>query len=318
MDYGRRGAGGTPTDASDCADTYSRHPVDRGLLVHVNTAAVAVGYPGVVRPITIPAGAAAAAQAALLVFGVKLLHNLEVRNAHDQLEGAIARFGLDPTQRSEVMAAAAYVWAIHFIAPVSDAPNNGPGLDAAAEAVMRYVLFHPDALFGKKPDLNSFKMIIQAANAGVADYVYQSARPKGVDRKYQTTSASARAAVIAETDLNSNVAVHHLIPANVWRDKLYLVKLAELADWKVNDPSNLMELPRNAAEQARMGGFLPIHNASHDKYDRDATRVIAGQEFMAQKPITPEQAIRILRNTSYIQKARIYDGYYGEFMRVGV
>jgi len=216
------------------------------------------------------------------------------------------------------MAAAAYVWAIHFIAPVSDAPNNGPGLDAAAEAVMRYVLFHPDALFGKKPDLNSFKMIIQAANAGVADYVYQSARPKGVDRKYQTTSASARAAVIAETDLNSNVAVHHLIPANVWRDKLYLVKLAELADWKVNDPSNLMELPRNAAEQARMGGFLPIHNASHDKYDRDATRVIAGQEFMAQKPITPEQAIRILRNTSYIQKARIYDGYYGEFMRVGV
>ena len=310
-------AAGGAAEGSDCADTYSYLPVYGGSPAHASTAAVVVRNPGSVRPITLPPGLAAATPASLLVYGVKVLQDLEVQNAQAQLNGAFARFGLDPTRPSEVMAAAAYVWAIHYVAPVSHAPNNGPGLDAAAEAVMRYVLFHPDALFGKKPDLKSFNMVIQAANAGVADYVYQSARPKGVDRKYQTTSASARAAVIAETDLNSNVAVHHLIPANVWRDKLYLVELANQAGWKVDDPSNLMELPRNQVQQARMGGYLPIHNASHDKYDRDAMRVISGQEIFAPKPITPEQAARILINTSFVQRARIYSEYYGEFMRVG-
>jgi len=216
------------------------------------------------------------------------------------------------------MAATAYIWAIHNIALVSNAPNTGPALDAAAQAVMRYVLMNPDALVAKIPDQKSYNMIIQAANAGAADYVYQSARPKGVDRKYQTTSASARAAVISETDRDINVAVHHLIPANVWRDKLYLVELAYAANWNVNDETNLIKLPRNVAAQARMGGILPIHNASHATYDKDAIRLIVAEEIVSPKPITPEQAKVILMNVCSVERSRINNGYYGEFMRVSI
>ena len=307
------------SSTSDCANLYSFHPLDNGLLVHVNTAAVAVGGFGAAEDVVVPAGALRLGGVGLLAANAVGLQNWRALEQQKQIKDAIARFGLDPSRPAEVMAASAYVWSTyHLPTPTNDIPYNGPALDAASQAVMRLVLIHPDVfvpvLQGQKPS----NLIIQAANAGMADYVYQSARPKGVDRKYQTTSASARAAVVSETELDRNVAVHHLIPANVWKDKLYLVQLAEKAGWNVNDKTNLIPLPRNAAQRARMRGSLPIHNASHGKYDEDATRLIVAGEDASPKPITPEQAKIVLMNVCAIEKARIISGYYGDFMRTDI
>jgi len=312
------GAGGAATDASDCADIDSRLPVHGGSLVPVSTAAAAVDGFGGTGDLTLP-GVARLGRAGLVVFGAAVLQDLRIRAQQRQIKDAIARFGLDPTRPAEVLAASAYVWSTyHLPTPTNDIPYNGPALDAASQAVMRFVLIHPNTFVPVLQGQHPSDRIIQAANAGMADYVYWSARPKGVDREYQTTSASARAAVIAETDLNKDVAVHHLIPANVWKDKLYLVQLAGQAGWKVDDPDNLIDLPRNAVQQARMGGFLPIHNASHGVYDDDATRLIEAQEAASPKPITPVQARIIFTNVCCIERIRINSGYYGEFMRVGV
>jgi len=306
------------SSTSDCANLYSFHPLDNGLLVHVNTAAVAVGGFGAAEDVVVPAGALRLGGVGLLAANAVGLQNWRALEQQKQIKDAIARFGLDPSRPAEVMAASAYVWSTyHLPTPTNDIPYNGPVLDAASQAVMRLVLIHPDVfvpvLQGQKPS----NLIIQAANAGMADYVYQSARPKGVDRKYQTTSASARAAVITETELNKDVAVHHFIPANVWKDKLYLVELAYEAGWRVDDPDNLIDLPRDPVQQARMGGFLPIHNGSHSKYDDDAMRIIEAQEAASSKPITPVQAREIFTNVCCIERIRITSGYYGEFVRVG-
>ncbi len=285
------------------------------LLIHTSTLAVPIGRP-IARPLGAPDGGILPEVARLGWAGlVGLAMSLEAWTHHRQeaqIADAMSRFGLDPSRPADVAAANAYVWSRYNLSSFRGVPSQGPAFDAACETVMRFVRMYPGVF--TRPNQKSVQLIGEAARAGVADYVLESARPPGVERKYQTTSASARAAVISETELTRDVAVHHLIPPNIWKQKLYLVKLA---DWKVDNPDNLIILPRTPAAQARMGGILPIHDSRHRIYDQDTIDLINSQESVSKKPITPDQANKILGIVCKTNEIEIRSGHYGKFLRVG-
>jgi hypothetical protein len=138
-------------------------------------------------------------------------------------------------------------------------------------------------------------LIIQAANGALADYAVESrARPPGVNPALQTTSERARAAIADQLE-SHRLAVHHLVPANVWKDNIDLARLAFEAGWRVDAPSNLIALPMDETVQRELGDTLPIHNRRHDIYSKNTNSLIdfARQAFPG-SALTPDKARAIL------------------------
>jgi HNH/ENDO VII superfamily nuclease len=52
------------------------------------------------------------------------------------------------------------------------------------------------------------------------------------------------------------VQAHHLIPANVWENRLVLATLAGQAGWQPDSEKNLIALPANEAAQAELAASM--------------------------------------------------------------
>jgi hypothetical protein len=292
-------------------------PADRGLLIHVNTAATAVGGFGIAGDIALPKGVARLGRAGLLTFGAALLDSSVVRSAHDQISKAVVRFGLDSSRSADVIAASAYVWSRYALPLLTQAPFQGPALDAASRAVMRFALARPGAFVATRQDSKSFSLVIDAANAGLSDYAAESrARPPGVDPALQTKSYRARAAIISQLK-TGQMQAHHLIPASVWGKNADITVLAQQAGWYQDNPSNLIALPANAKTREEFGYTLPVHNGDHDIYNVRTEQMILLGRGKFPRDLTPEQARSIYQEVASQNRNEILDGVYEDRMKVG-
>ena len=158
------------------------------------------------------------------------------------------------------------------------------------------------------------KIIADAANAGYNDYIHESTRPPGVDRKYQTTSTSARSAADVETQKGRYIA-HHLIAPNVWADYMGIVALASQAGWKVDERQNIILLPKDIAAQRELAPTLPIHNGPHGNYDGVTRSIIDQLLNKSPSPMTPDGALTVFRNASRINRVAITNGLYGYWLK---
>jgi hypothetical protein len=258
-----------------------------------------------------------------VAFAAALLNRADAANARDQINKAIARFGLDASRPADVMAATAYVWSRYTLPIITDAPFSGAALDAASEAVMRIVLVRPGsfpAMLQKSGERGgqSAELIIAAANAGLADNAAESrARPAGVAPELQTTSRSARKA-IADFLKNGKMQAHHLVPANVWGEKISIAELASKDEWEPDHPSNLIALPADLDTWKSLGGALPMHNRNHPIYDDDTRREIDQERSAFPSELTPLQAHAILDIVAMRNRNRILAGAYNPVLKVGV
>ncbi|HEY2709526.1 MAG TPA: AHH domain-containing protein [Caulobacteraceae bacterium] len=304
--------GGLRTETGDAADEADRAaPADNPLLVPVSTAAVAAhGAPG---SVALPRGVSAAG--GLVALAAAFLDQWGERNAQEKVTNVLARFGLDPSRRADVIAASAFVWSGYQLGMLTDAPFNGPALDAASQAVMRFALVNPDIFLAWNRDPKVLDLIKAAANAGLADYAAESrARPTGVDPSLQTTSEKARAAIVSQL-ITREMQAHHLIPAAAWGKNLDLARLAYQAGWRVDAPSNLIALPSDPATQAMFGGLLPIHNSRHGNYSQIVEYKIDIARGTFASPITPLEARAIFDNIALQERASILLGVYNPIMK---
>jgi hypothetical protein len=316
----------TPTLGSDehgsaNAEAVDAEAADASALVPVSTASTVAGGLGGIGDFSLPKGLAALGRTGLVAFAASLLNRFDAANAHDQINKAIARFGLDAGRPADVMAAAAYVWSRYTLPVIDiDVPFTGPGLDAASEAVMRIVLVNPGSFpamlqgSGQRSS-QSATLIIAAANAGLADYAAESrARPAGVRPELQTTSASARKAIAAFLK-NGKMQAHHLVPANVWGENIGIADLASKDGWEPDDPSNLIALPADVPTWNLFGGTLPMHNSSHPKYDQDTRNEIVLTRSAFPPNLTPLQAHAILDSVALENRFRILTRVYYPVLR---
>ena len=288
------GSGAVAAEASASGGAGGFNATDRRLLVHVSTAATVVGDYGPPDDVALPKGVARLGRAGLLVFGAALLDGLDARSAQEQVANAVARFGLDPGRPADVTAASAYVWSRYALPMLTEAPFRGAALDAASQAVMRFVLVNPGAFVAMRQNSKSSQLIIAAANGGLADYASESrARPAGVDPKLQTTSRSARAAIADELQ-SKGMDAHHLVPANVWERYKYIADLAYEAEWRVDSPSNLIALPNNEKTWEEFGGTLPMHRGGHIIYSASTVTQIELARSLFPAELSPLQARAIL------------------------
>ncbi|MFI4976380.1 MAG: AHH domain-containing protein [Caulobacterales bacterium] len=312
---------GTGASASVHGNAIAISAVDESLLIPVSTASTVVGGRAMGEGFALPKGVARLGRAGLLAFAASLLDQWDADVGRDQVTKAMARFGLDPSRPADVMAASAYVWSQYVLPLRTDAPFSGPKLDAASQAVMRFVLANPGAfpamLQGPASEsAKSFSLMIDAANRGLADYAAESrARPPGVVPELQTTSRSARAAIAKELK-DGNFQAHHLVPAYNWGKEINITQLAHEAGWNVDDPSNLIGLPANAKAQAEAPEWLPIHNGPHSLYMEATRELILEVRAKFPKDLTPLQARSILEEVARTNRALIMTGSYGEILKI--
>jgi hypothetical protein len=309
-------AGDAAVDASVSGDGDGFSPADRDLLVPVSTAATAVGVYGPTEDVALPNGVARLGRAGLLAFGAALLDDLDARGARNQVAAAVARFGLNPSRPADVMAASAYVWSNYALPILTQAPFRGPALDAASQAVMRFVLVNPGAFVAMRRDVKSSSLIIAAANAGLADYASESrARPAGVDPALQTNSARARKAIAIMLQIGRWEA-HHLVPVKVWDENADIARLANKAGWKPDAPSNLIALPKDESAREELGGYLPLHNGTHIIYNNDARERILFERSKFPPDPSPMEARAILDSVASYNRRKILSGGYGRYIKV--
>jgi hypothetical protein len=298
-------------------------PAVRSLLVHVSSPSIAIGLPGAQVPAVPRIIVPSASPAQLLSMAAALLDAWDRRRAKEQIISAMARFKLDSRRQSDVMAAAAYVWS-RYTLPIRfdlDIPARGPGLDAASEAVMRYVMIRPNALPAMmQGDHNAYSAIVDAADRGLSDYVWESrGRPAGVEPALQTKSRAARAAVDKMIE-SGRMAAHHLIPAKVWGDFADITRLARQEKWNQDGPSNVIGLPVDPAAQAEalaaLKVYLPIHNSPHVNYTAWTESRVAELAGPDRSTLTPQRARAIYEWVAMLNAQRIVSGQFGEFLRV--
>ncbi len=295
-------------------------PAARRLLIHVSSPAIAAnplgaGAPGLPRinlpSLTVPLPG----PAQVVSVGARVLDASTILAARHQIGNAISRFGLDPSQRSDVMAAAAYVWSIHHIAGLTEAPFSGPGLDAASQAVMRFVLIHPDAFAPVLQGDTASRAILDAAEAGLADSdATRRVRPAGVEPALQTTSRTARAAIANELRAGRMVA-HHLVPVEVYASNLDIARKALVDGWKPDNPSNLIGLPYDVATQRRLPMALPRHVGSHYSYSTESLALVQAARDGRPGWLSPVRAHAIFDEVARIHRDRILTGAYGDLLK---
>jgi hypothetical protein len=120
-------------------------------------------------------------------------------------------------------------------------------------------------------------------------------RPEGVNnRALQTTSDSARTAMAQAPDPCKNLPGqnHHIVPAQLMkRNEDFFTQIG----FRLDDPANMVRLPRDPAEQADMaqlcGETRPTHNGPHDKYAEAVNEKIDGiKEQLEEGKISPAEA----------------------------
>jgi len=220
-----------PSPVSPCgpaADATSVSANDdwRSFLVHINTVAIPANGLGAAEDFALPKSIARLGEVGLLAYTASLLNAWDAAMARDQIANAIKRFGLDPSRPADVIAATAYVWSRYQLPRrIWEVPATGPGLDAASEAVMRFVLANPGAFTSMSQ--RSFNLIVMAALGGLSDLnLEHHARPEKVDPALQTRSERARAA-IALNLLSGKWAAHHLVPVSVANQNADIALLAK-------------------------------------------------------------------------------------------
>jgi hypothetical protein len=312
---------GSGARASVQEEACNADAADPSLLIHVNTAAVAAAGIGGARDFALPEGVARLGRAGLLAYVAALLDRLGASNAQRQITNAVSRFGLDSSQPADVMAASAYVWSRYALPVLTDAPFSGPKLDAASQAVMRFVLVNPGA-FGaifegsEAKGAESQNFIVAAANAGLADYAMESrARPLGVAPELQTTSKSARAA-IADMLKNGRMQAHHLVPAQIWGENADIAAIAKEDGWNQDNPYNLIALPQDMATWEYYQGQLPMHFKGHPIYSAVVRQEIQRARVFFPNP-TPVQAHAIFDSAALHARFRILSGQYNPIMKSG-
>jgi hypothetical protein len=141
---------------------------------------------------------------------------------------------------------------------------------------MAIELARPGTLYlALQGDQQSGRYINAAVEDGMqgADISESRARPANLPAALQTTIATARAG--AKLQPNDQMQAHHVIPANVWGERLDIATLASQAGWQPDSDENLIALPANQATQAKLaaeGIILPIRNSSHPEYDLGGSR----------------------------------------------
>lgn len=315
---------GTRTVASRLERPQVSDALGEDLLIPVSTGAVIAGAPGA-GDFALPESVARMGRLALLPYAATLLDEWDDAAAREQIAKAMVRFSLDPSRPADVMAATAYVWSQYHLGFLTAARFSGPDLDAASQAVMRYVLLHPGAMIALSKGspseaAQSLSSFVGVANAGLADYIAEThARPPGVAPELQTTSRAARAA-IAEQLKSDRMQAHHLVPAYNWGVRVDISALAQEGGWEVNGPNNLIALPADLAaqaeHQAKFGEWLPVHNGSHSLYNDATAQLILAEEAKFVSPPTPLEARAIMEEVSRINKVRLMSGYYGPIVRV--
>jgi HNH/ENDO VII superfamily nuclease len=314
---------GTIAPTTTCSDAVTVNPEDKGLLIPVSTAGVAVGGSRIPLPqdLTLPPAVARLSRAGLLAFAAGLLDQWDAAVGRQQIANAMQRFGLDPTRPADVIAASAYVWSQYQLpSAIYDVPFSGKKLDAASQAVMRFALANPGtfvAWFQGTPTQRdqASALIIEAANRGLVDYASESrARPQGVAPELQTTSESARAAIASQLQ-NGRFQAHHLVPAMNWGEEKEIAQLAYQAGWRVDAPSNLIGLPADAKAQAEAPEWLPIHIGPHAEYCEATQELIAAVRQRFPPNLTPLEARAILDDVASINAWRIRTGAYGRILK---
>jgi len=254
------------------------------------------------------------------------LHAWDVDRAQQAVNNAISHLKLDPNRPGDQTAAAAYVWSKHFLPALIPAlPYDGPELEAASQAVMRAALVHPGLFSAIFQDQNTrafslaLRLITDAANAGLADYLSESRRPQGVDPSLQTTSAVARRAIGLRLG-DKRMQAHHLVSANVWGIHKDLAALAQKNGWDQDSASNLIALPTNEINQAdfavRTGVFLPIHRGPHATYDLQSLALIQRLRRQKPSPLRPIDARSILDEAARINRDKILSLEFGTVLKV--
>ncbi|MBV9813419.1 MAG: AHH domain-containing protein, partial [Acetobacteraceae bacterium] len=108
---------------------------------------------------------------------------------------------------------------------------------------------------------------------------------------------------------------HHLVPASNWGEKIDISLLAKEAGWKVDQPSNLIGLPRDAISQAEAPVWLPIHNSGHPDYIKATREIISKLRSKFPEHLTPLQARSILEDAARINEEKIVSGFYGSVLK---
>jgi hypothetical protein len=232
--------------------------------------------------------------------------------------GAISKFELDPTSAADVLAARAYVWAKNHAADPAlypEVPWGGPQNESVAQSIMALELARPGTLAFAVDgfDKQSKRYLDAAVDDGMkGGAIFESRpRPTNLPAALQTTIESARAALNLKT--NDQKRAHHLIPANVWENRLVLATLASQAGWQPDSENNLIALPANEAAQAELaadGQILPIHSSNHPKYDFEALGKLIEEEeiYYKRTPPTPVQARAIFERVAKSMEGRIRAG----------
>jgi hypothetical protein len=175
--------------------------------------------------------------------------------------GAISKFDLDPTNAADVLAASAYVWAKDIAPLPAQYPEvawGGPQNESVAQSIMALELARPGtlALAVDGFDKQSKRYLDAAVEDGMkGGAIFESRpRPANLPAALQTTISSARAALNLKT--NDQMQAHHLIPTNVWENRLVLATLAGQAGWQPESEKNLIALPANEAAQAELAASM--------------------------------------------------------------
>jgi hypothetical protein len=295
-----------------------------GPVFPVRTAAVAGTRPAAASGLALPKWVGRLIGAASVPGMAALLDSWRDDAEREQITNVIARFGLDLNRPADVMAAKAYVWSKYKLPEYIEVPYSGPKLDSASQAVMRFVLIHPDAfssvLQGPAPDAqHALSLIIAAANRGLADAPAESrARPQGVAPELQANSRAARAAISSQLQ-TGKMQAHHLVAAyNIGKYK-NIAMTAIKAGWRANDASNLIGLPTDTKTQVSLlaiGIQLPIHSGSHNIYNYATSRLIDTEASKYLTPLSPIHARAILDDVALINRNRIVNGQYGPWIKV--
>jgi hypothetical protein len=287
----------------------------QNLLVHVNTAAIPADGYGVAQDFELPASIARLGQLGLLAYAAKLLDDADAAAAREQISNAIKRFGLDPSRPADVIAASAYVWSHYQLPAIPEVPASGPGLEAASQAVMRFVMIHPGAFTSMSRD--SVSLITAAALGGLSDLnLESSARPQGVDPALQTRSERARAAIAIHL-LSGAWQAHHLVPIMATGRYAYIFNLAIKDGWKTDLATNLIALPADENSQLSVDEILPLHRTNHPNYNNDTLARILAERSTYPAELTSVDAYAIIQDVANFNRARILAGYYNPVMKVG-
>jgi A nuclease family of the HNH/ENDO VII superfamily with conserved AHH len=209
-----------------------------------------------------------------------LLNDVSAGATRAQVLAAIARFGLDPNQAADVLAARAYVTTRTYLPGVYlNLPWTGPVLDRTAEAIMRYERERPGTMMlagrGNPAAVAAISQLVAEYTAGVLDAVMIAERTSAVDPALSTSSANARA--ILGLAVGQLWQAHHLIPFAVMANLPVPFQQAVVtAGWRMDSAENLIALPANLATYMAPpnSATLPMHNSAHPGYDADVSAAL--------------------------------------------